>query len=66
MTLPPRMTITRSDIPKISGISDEMRAELEQAVLACQPFEQVYHNVAGCTISTHCGPNCMGLMFLRK
>ncbi|MCI5753355.1 MAG: DegV family protein [Clostridiales bacterium] len=49
-----------------SGISDEMRAELEQAVLACQPFEQVYHNVAGCTISTHCGPNCMGLMFLRK
>ena len=49
-----------------SGISDECRAELERTVLACQPFRQVYHNLAGCTISTHCGPNCVGLMFLCK
>ena len=49
-----------------SGISDECRAEIERTVLACQPFKKVYHNLAGCTISTHCGPNCMGLMFLCK
>lgn len=49
-----------------SGISDECREELERTVLACQPFEQVYHNRAGCTISNHCGPWCMGVLYFHK
>ena len=49
-----------------SGIPDEDRAALEEAVLACQPFEEVYHTQAGCTISQHCGPNCMGILYYHK
>jgi len=30
------------------------------------PFEEVYVTIAGGTISCHCGPNTLGLFFLRK
>lgn len=49
-----------------SGISDEARSAIEEAVLACQPFEKVYHNVSGCVISGHCGPMCMGVLYYHK
>lgn len=49
-----------------SGISDEARAAIENAVLSCQPFEKVYHNLSGCTISGHCGPCCMGVLYYHK
>lgn len=49
-----------------SGISDEARAAIEEAVLACQPFEKVYHNMSGCVISGHCGPWCMGILYYHK
>ncbi len=29
-------------------------------------FQEVIHTVAGCTISCHCGPNTLGVLFLRK
>ena len=29
-------------------------------------FKEIIHAVAGCTISCHCGPNTLGLLFLRK
>ena len=29
-------------------------------------FEEVIHTVAGSTISCHCGPNTLGILFLRK
>lgn len=49
-----------------SGLSEEVRAELEDVVRACQPFEQVHHTQAGCTISQHCGPGCMGILYYHK
>ena len=49
-----------------SGIPDEVRQQIEDAVLACQPFKEVYHNVSGCTISGHCGPYCMGILYYHK
>ena len=42
-----------------SGLPDELRQRLREVVLSCQPFEEVYNNRAGCTISGHCGPWCM-------
>ena len=48
--------------------------EIDPAVLAavrdtlsqCGEFEVVYEAVAGCTISCHCGPNTLGVIFARK
>ena len=49
-----------------SGLPEEVRAELEEVVRSCQPFENVYHTQAGTTISQHCGPGCMGILYYHK
>ena len=49
-----------------SGLSEEVRAELEEVVRSCQPFEEVHHTQAGTTISQHCGPGCMGILYYHK
>jgi len=49
-----------------SGISDELYDAVWRQVLECVPFKEVIHTRAGCTISNHCGPNCMGILFFRK
>ena len=49
-----------------SGIDEATRRELERVVRACQPFEEVLHTQAGCTVSNHCGPGCMGILYYHK
>ena len=49
-----------------SGLPDDVRARLRETVLECQPFKEVYNNRAGCTISGHCGPWCMGVLYYHK
>lgn len=49
-----------------SGCSDEVRNAAEETVLKNAPFAEVIHTRAGCTISSHCGPNCIGILFYRK
>ena len=49
-----------------SGIDEATRKELERVVRACQPFEEVIHTQAGCTVSNHCGPGCMGILYYHK
>lgn len=49
-----------------SGLDEETRDELERVVRACQPFEHVYRTQAGCTVSNHCGPKCMGILYYHK
>ena len=49
-----------------SGIDEATWQELERVVRACQPFEEVYHTQAGCTVSNHCGPGCMGILYYHK
>lgn len=29
-------------------------------------FQNIYKTRAGCTIASHCGPECMGVLFIRK
>ena len=49
-----------------SGIDEATWKELERVVRACQPFEEVLHTQAGCTVSNHCGPGCMGILYYHK
>lgn len=49
-----------------SGVDEDIRAMVEQTVRAVAPFEEVIHTRAGCTVSSHCGPGTMGILFYRK
>lgn len=49
-----------------SGISEEIRQLVEETVLSILPFEEVIHSQAGCTVSCHCGPGTLGILFFRK
>lgn len=48
------------------GFDDALIERVKQEILRCQPFEQVHHTRAGCTISSHCGPTTLGVLFYRK
>lgn len=48
-----------------SGCKPEVVARIKKMV-AGYGFEEVLETVAGCTISNHCGPNTLGILFLRK
>lgn len=39
---------------------------LVDLIKSLQPFAEVLINDAGCTISTHAGPNALGIIFIRK
>ena len=49
-----------------SGFDEETRALVEETVRACVPFEEIHRTRAGCTVSCHCGPGCLGILFYRK
>lgn len=36
------------------------------AVSQCPNFDTVYETDAGCTVSCHCGPGTLGVLFVRK
>ncbi len=57
---PRRIFITDSGLPE--EVRDELEAELRRII----PFEHIYRTHAGFTISCHCGPGCMGILFFRK
>lgn len=44
---------------------DIVNAVVEQ-VKAAAPFKEVFLTRAGCTISSHCGANTLGVLFIRK
>ena len=44
----------------------EIADEVEKEVRACMDFDEIYHTNAGCTVSNHCGPICLGILFFRK
>lgn len=49
-----------------SGISDERIEEIKKQVLSYADFKEVYITRAGCTISAHCGPKTIGVLFMKK
>jgi len=49
-----------------SGVSAEIVQKVIALVKELRPFEEVIETVAGSTISCHCGPDCLGVLFFRK
>ena len=47
-------------------VSDDCNSAVLDAVKSCEPFSAVHETVAGCTISCHCGPGTLGVLFLKK
>ncbi|MBQ8830584.1 MAG: DegV family protein [Oscillospiraceae bacterium] len=48
------------------GTPEEVVDAVEAEVRACMEFDEVIRTKAGCTISNHCGPVCLGILFFRK
>ena len=48
--------------PVQEGLVEKVRA----AVASYAPFEEIVETQAGCTISCHCGPGTLGILFIRS
>ena len=47
-------------------VSDECQTAVDNAVAQYGDFAHIYRTTAGCTVSCHCGPGCLGILFVRK
>ena len=47
-------------------VSDDCMSAARGAVAEHGSFRNVYETVAGCTVSCHCGPGTLGVLFVRK
>ena len=45
---------------------DPVVDEVVELVKQTLPFKEIIKNTAGCTISAHCGPGTLGVLFFRK
>ena len=55
-----RLFVTRTPV------SDDAYAAVMEAVGKYSNFEEVYQTEAGCTVSCHCVPGTLGVLFIRK
>lgn len=49
-----------------SGLSQELLDLAVNTVRELQPFKEICVTRAGCTVSSHCGPDTMGILYIRK
>ena len=49
-----------------SGCAEDVINRCLEAVKSSGIFQEILFTRAGCTISSHCGPNTIGVLFLRK
>ena len=55
-----RIFVTHSYVP------DEIVEKVVALVKELHPFAEVLETKAGCTISSHCGPECLGVLFFKR
>ena len=48
------------------GVAEDTLAQLTELVKSLAPFREVFLTQAGCTVSSHCGPGTLGVLFLRR
>lgn len=48
-----------------SGVSDDVEADV-RAMLEERGFENIHTTTASCTISSHCGPGTLGILFMTE
>jgi len=58
--------LKRIFITDSTGFTQEELDAVEAEVRRCQPFEEILHTHAGCTVSNHCGPRCIGILYFHK
>lgn len=49
-----------------SGISSERIELVQRTIQDLTDFKEIFVTRAGCTISSHCGPNTLGILFMTK
>ena len=49
-----------------SPVSEECLEVVKEAIAEHGHFEEVLETTAGCTVSCHCGPDTLGVLFIRK
>ena len=47
-------------------VTDACLGAVQDAIAEYGNFRAVYETVAGCTVSCHCGPGTLGVLFVRK
>lgn len=45
---------------------EDVQAVKNKILELCPDFEEILETTAGCTVTTHCGPNTLGILFIRK
>lgn len=53
-------------ITESGEIEPEVIQELEETIRECIEVKEVHHTLAGCTVSSHCGPKTMGVLFINE
>lgn len=46
--------------------SEDVEAVRQTIFEICPDFKEILETTAGCTITTHCGPNTLGILFIRR
>lgn len=49
-----------------SGVNEELINKVKSVILEYVDFKNIYITTASCTISSHCGPNTLGIAFETK
>ncbi|MBR1750616.1 MAG: DegV family protein [Ruminococcus sp.] len=44
-------------------VVEQVKAKIQEL---CPQFEEVLETTAGCTVTSHCGPNTLGVLFIRN
>ncbi len=53
-------------ITESGELEPETVGELEALIRSLIPVREIHHTRAGCTISSHCGPKCLGVLFINE
>lgn len=53
-------------ITESGEIEEAAVTELEALVRELIPVKEIHHTTAGCTISSHCGPKTLGVLFINE
>ena len=53
-------------ITESGEIEQSVIDELEALVRELIPVKEIHHTIAGCTVSSHCGPKTLGVLFINE
>jgi len=53
-------------ITESGEVAPEVIQELEEYVRSLIDVNEIHHTLAGCTVSSHCGPKTLGILFINE